>query len=249
MLLQQYPCLTLSQGRGTKSPHTPRERDIPTSPFSQHKPQHPAPFPRIIQPNPETPGVLPKGKPGQQHLLPLQRDPLLRLTLGESEQPPGGSNMTNAWHMFALSPSPRGEAWSSKLNIAECECVCVPGYLCSRRQGHGKVRGREVLSSWGAHSQGSVPKKRRNSAWSRISGAVGTREMLGVVLEEAGTQGRGAAAPQTHLDPDRLFWASQTLQGTGAAGCATPLPHQRSPKCGQNGSGICSHTQSDAGFP
>lgn len=40
----------------------------------------------------------------------------------------------------------------------------------------------------GAHSQSSVPKKRREFAWGRISGDVGTREMLGVVLEEAGTE-------------------------------------------------------------
>lgn len=75
-----------------------------------------------------------------------------------------------------------------------------------------------------------MPKKRRNSAGIRISGDVDTREMLGVVLEEAGTEGRGAAAPQTDLGPDGLFWASQPLQGTGAASCATPLPDQRSPK-------------------
>lgn len=33
--------------------------------------------------------------------------------------------MTNAWHMFALSPSPRGEACSRRLYIAECVCLCI----------------------------------------------------------------------------------------------------------------------------
>lgn len=63
--------------------------------------------------------------------------------------------MTNAWHMFALSPSPQGEACSRRLYIAECVSLCI--YATE-----GKVTARCIAmrcpatpGSWEARSHGS----------------------------------------------------------------------------------------------
>lgn len=213
----------------------PRERNEKPPPrlgkgISQPFPPHSttlsiqSPFPRIIQAR-ETRGALAQSKAAASSTHRLSRG-ILRLIPGESEQPPGGSNVTNAWHMFALSPSPRGEVWS-RLNIAECVSrgIYAPGGKVTARCAAGRCSA--TPASRGAHSQGSVSQNEASPRCGKQQDLWGCgcrvgREMLDVVLEEAGTEGRGAAAPQAHTaGPSRAVLG---IPGTARHGSSRLCP-------------------------
>lgn len=101
--------------------------------------------------------------------------------------------MTNAWHMFALSPSPQGEACSRRLYIAECVSLCI--YATE-----GKVTARCIAmrcpanpGSWGDRYRGSdlSPTKRCHPAAAglpvpgplEISGAGGGHKVHSEILD------------------------------------------------------------------
>lgn len=128
--------------------------------------------------------------------------------------------MTNAWHMFALSPSPQGEACSRRLYIAECVSLCI--YATE-----GKVTARCIAmrcpvtpGSWGARSHGSdlpVSHKEMSPSCRKFACIWTFGDLWGwcwpqdgtarswtwfFVLEETAAESRGAAAdsiPVTHL--------------------------------------------------
>lgn len=112
--------------------------------------------------------------------------------------------MTNAWHMFALSPSPQGEACSRRLYIAECVSLCI--YATE-----GKVTARCIAmrcpatpGSWGARSHGLSPTRRCHSAVEslpvpgplEISGAGAGHKMDSEILDLVLCSGRGSCREQ-----------------------------------------------------
>lgn len=216
VLPQHHPCLTLSQGRGTKKPPHTSGRGSPEPSLLTAQPSASSPLPKDYN-TPETPGG-----PAQSRAWPAAPFPSAE---GSSPQAhPGGTRAASGReqrdkrlaHVCSLAFSP-GRGVEQQIKYSR---VCVSVRVCpgvfllqearsqqGARQGPAQLPGERIPRALSPKRAGSLPGAGSPGMW--VPGGQGDAGWLWR------RQGQRGSTTSTALGPQGLLWAPQPLQGTG----------------------------------